>query len=511
MEQQMTVLPLRQSGVLLHPTSFPSEYGIGDLGSYAYAFIDFLEAAGQSLWQILPLGHTGYGDSPYQAFSAFAGQPLVISPQKLIEQGFLSKEDFCDMPLWDALKIDYGPVINYKFSILNKAFNRFQSQPEHPLQKDFIIFCSAEAFWLEDYALFMSLKDAHNGEIWTQWPNEIAFPNKEAKQKWASILEEQVRFYKFIQFIFNIQWNSLKQYANSKQIQIIGDIPIFVSFDSADVWASKELFLLDSKGNPSFVAGVPPDYFSEIGQLWGNPLYNWDYHRQENYKWWISRIRYGLKYTDYLRIDHFRGFEACWAIPFGSPNAINGSWTKGPDKELFKALEAALGNNLPIIAEDLGIITDSVRELRDSFAFPGMKILQFAFENIEDNDYLPHHHCYNSICYSGTHDNDTSLGWYLKASSQSQDKFRRYFNTDGNCVSWDFVRACFSSSSKMAIVPLQDILSQDSSCRMNTPGTTLNNWQYRYNPDMLSVELTKALLDISVLYGRTDASENTNI
>lgn len=511
MEKQKTVLPLRQSGVLLHPTSFPSKYGIGDLGSYAYDFIDFLEASGQSLWQILPLGHTGYGDSPYQAFSAFAGQPLLISPQKLIEQGLLADEDFRDMPVWDSLKIDYGPVIEYKLSILNKAFNSFQLQPEHPLQKDFESYCKNEDFWLDDYALFMAVKDEHNGKIWTEWAEEIAFPDSETKQKWALRLKNKISFYQFIQFIFSIQWNSLKQYANSKQIFIIGDIPIFVSYDSSDVWAAKELFLLDSKGYPTFVAGVPPDYFSEIGQLWGNPLYSWDYHLQENFKWWIQRISYGLKYTDYLRIDHFRGFEACWAIPFGSPNAINGSWTKGPDKELFKALKAALGNNLPIIAEDLGIITDSVRELRDYFDLPGMKILQFAFENLEDNDYLPHHHCYNSICYSGTHDNDTSLGWYLNASPKSQDKFRRYFNTDGNCVSWDFVRACFASSSKMAIVPLQDILSQDSNFRMNTPGTTCNNWQYRYLPEMLSESLSKRLFEISVLYGRTKALDNSNI
>lgn len=497
----------RKSGILLHPTSFPSPYGIGDLGSSAYCFVDYLKASGQTLWQILPLGHTGYGDSPYQAFSAFAGQPLVISPEKLYNQGLLSETDISNIPEWDPLKIDYGPTITYKFSLLKKAYDNFLSSNEHGLNEDFQNFCKQEMDWLFDYALFMAVKDAHNGVTWTSWDFSIAFPTTESKEKWADKLKYEVNYYQFIQFIFNQQWQALKAYANENNIQIIGDIPIFVAFDSADVWVNKDLFCLDSKGVPTHVAGVPPDYFSETGQLWGNPLYDWKAQKDEKYAWWIKRIKYALRDVDILRIDHFRGFEAYWAVPYGSENAIKGKWLDGPFKDLFYALEAALGKNLPIIAEDLGVITEAVEELRDCFNFPGMKILQFAFEDLKDNDFLPHYYNTNCVCYTGTHDNDTTLGWYLKTSVESQDKVRRYMNTDGMNITWDFIRTCFASTASMAVIPLQDVLSFDSWARMNTPGIAQNNWQFRYTPEMLTVEISNRLLELTELFGRSAKEE----
>lgn len=493
----------RKSGILLHPTSFPSPYGIGDLGGSAYQFIDFLAESGQTLWQILPLGHTGYGNSPYQAFSAFAGQPLVVSPEKLHEQGLLYDSDLSHVPAWDSMKVEYDPIITYKFSLLKTAYDHFLSSNSHGLTEAFENYCKLEESWLFDYALFMSVRDAHNGITWTSWDASIAFPTSESKKEWAKKLHYEVKYYQFIQFVFSQQWQSLKAYANERNIKIIGDIPIFVAFDSADVWAHKHLFFLDSQGFPTQVAGVPPDYFSETGQLWGNPLYNWDVHKQDKYDWWIKRINYALKDVDILRIDHFRGFESYWSVPYGSETAINGQWVSGPNKDLFYALEEALGKNLPIIAEDLGIITKAVEELRDHFSFPGMKILQFAFENhLEDNYFLPHHYSKNCVCYTGTHDNDTTVGWYLKASPESQDKVRRYMNTDGMDIAWDFIRTCLSSTASMAIIPIQDLLSFDSWARMNIPGVALNNWHFRYTPDMLTEGITKRLLNLTTLFGR---------
>ncbi|NLK26996.1 MAG: 4-alpha-glucanotransferase [Clostridiales bacterium] len=495
----------RKSGILLHPTSFPGTFGIGDLGPAAYAFIDFLAKAGQKLWQVLPLGPTGFGDSPYQAFSSFAGQPLIISPEALADMGLLAEEDM-EPKAWEPSKIDYGPTIIYKMELLRKAFSRFEKLKEDPLKlrEAFLAFQKEHKEWLQDYALFMAAKDAHGGVMWTEWDREIAFPTKEAKAKWLDLLQREVEFYSFVQFIFFKQWFSLKAYANERGIEIIGDIPIFTAFDSADVWANKELFYLDEDGYPLVVAGVPPDYFSETGQLWGNPLYNWEIHKETGYRWWIKRVASTLHMVDYLRIDHFRGFEAYYAIPYGAENAVHGEWRKGPYKDLFYAFQKALGEKLPIIAEDLGVITPEVIALRDEFGFPGMKILQFGFDNIDENPFLPHNFVPHSVCYTGTHDNDTILGWYQKASLESRDKVNAYLNTDGREISWDFIRACFGSVSEMAIVPLQDVLGLDSKARMNTPGTTSNNWQWRYTQDMLSDYIANRLRGISVLYGRTE-------
>jgi len=491
----------RKSGVLLHPTSFPGSYGIGDLGRQAYEFIDFLVDSGQELWQVLPIGPTGYGDSPYQAFSSFAGQPLIISPDKLIEMGLLTANDI-ELVEWDPQKIDFGPAIEYKISILKKAFAAFDASDDEDLISEFKKFKATHKSWLNDYALFMATKDFHGGVMWTLWDAEIAFPTDDVLKKWTKKLSKGIKYYKFIQFIFFKQWFELKAYANSHKIKIIGDIPIFVAFDSSDVWANKELFFLDSKGYPTHVAGVPPDYFSETGQLWGNPLYNWGQCKATNYAWWVERIKSNLNLVDILRIDHFRGFEAYWSVPYGSETAITGEWCKGPGHDLFYALEAALGKDLPIIAEDLGVITQEVEDLRDDFHFPGMRILQFAFESIEENNFLPHNYVPNSICYSGTHDNDTTLGWYNKATEISQDRVRRYMNTDANDVCWDFIRTCFGSVSEMAVVTLQDVLSFDSWARMNTPGTPSGNWQWRYLDSMLDATVAKRLKYVSNLYGR---------
>ena len=376
----------RLSGILLHPTSLPSPYGIGDLGKAAYDFIDFLEKAGQHLWQILPLTPTGSGDSPYQSFSAFAGQPLVISPDHLVQLDLLKQEELTDCPTQQEDTVDYGTIISWKTNILKIAFSRFQTCENAELKNAFHVFKKQQDFWLTNYALYMACKDMHHGCEWLLWEEEYRTPTATFKKKITKKLADEIAYYEFIQFIFFTEWNTLKEYANKKGIAIIGDIPLFVSLDSVDVWANQNLFQLDSKGYPTVVAGVPPDYFCADGQLWGNPLYDWKAHKKEGYKWWIRRIQHQLQLSDYLRIDHFRGLESYWAVPADEKTAINGAWMPGPRKDLFLAIEKTLGKNLPIIAEDLGIITPEVEALRDDLGFPGMRILQFAFEG---RKYIP--------------------------------------------------------------------------------------------------------------------------
>ena len=492
----------RFSGILVHPTSFPGPYGIGDLGKEAYQFIDFLKDSGQSLWQCLPLGPTGFGDSPYQAFSSFAGQPLIISPDKLADMNLLTEEDLTDIPEWDETKIDYGPVIQYKTSLLKTAYEHFKENTDESLAKAYTSFCRKHKKWLDEYALFMALKDENGGVSWHEWPDEYKYADLKARRKYARKFKDETGYYKFIQFIFYKQWHELKDYAHQNGIRIIGDIPIFVAPDSADVWANKELFQLDKKGYPKVVAGVPPDYFSATGQLWGNPLYDWEQHKATGYSWWISRIKSQLELVDFLRIDHFRGFESYWAIPYGQKTAQKGKWRKGPGADFFEALYQALGNELPIIAEDLGIITPEVEELRDQFHLPGMKVLQFAFDNVEENNFLPHTYQSNCICYTGTHDNDTTIGWYKSTSDASRDKVRRYMNCDGSMVAHDFIRTAMGSVARCAIFPLQDALSLDTDARMNTPGTRENNWAWRYTSDLLTPGLTRDLKELTILYGR---------
>ena len=499
--------PERMAGILVHPTSLPGPYGIGDLGKGAYDFIDFLERAGMKLWQVLPLGHTGFGDSPYQSFSSFAGQPLIISVDHLREMNLLCDDDFKDMPSWNPEDINYGEVIEFKSGLFRKAYERFVDDEfadgfstNAEMMEQFEEFKKAE--WLRDYALFMAGKDFHNGAPWYLWEDDLKNPTAAQKKKWEKKLEKEIGYYEFLQFLFDYEWNKVKKYANDKGIKIVGDIPIFVAWDSVDVWSHKKLFALDSKGYPTEVAGVPPDYYSATGQLWGNPLYKWPEHKKTGYEWWFARIRHQLSYTDYLRIDHFRGFDKYWAVPFGEKTAINGKWMKAPGENFFTMLESTLGYHMPIIAEDLGEIDQSVIELRDHFGFPGMKILQFAFENPNENNFLPHNHVRNCVCYTGTHDNDTTLGWYRNCYEQSRDKLRRYFSTDANDICWVMIRACFGSVASMAIVPMQDVLELDSWARFNTPGVGEGNWSWRFKQEALTDHLAHRLFETVKMYGR---------
>lgn len=493
----------RYSGVLVHPTSFPSPYGIGDMGRGAHEFIDFLAMAGQHLWQVLPLGPSGNGNSPYQSYSVFAGQTLLISPELLIEKKLLTEADVHPIPEFNADRVDYDKVTTYKTSLFKKAYEHFRHTADKNLLEEYDSFQSNNQYWLDDYCLYMAGKDYHNGLPWYEWKDSLLDPTPKERASWMKLLASEIDYYRFIQFAFFSQWYELKDYANKKGIAIIGDIPIFTAPDSADVWANKELFKLDSKGYPLEVAGVPPDYFSATGQLWGNPLYDWDAMKDDGYRWWIERVRNQLDQVDYIRIDHFRGFEAYWAVPAGEKTAMNGKWKKGPGEALFEAIQKALGEELPIFAEDLGIITPEVEKLRDTLGFPGMKILQFGFDGTGESTFLPHQlSTRNCICYTGTHDNDTTCGWYEHTNEQNKDKVRRYMNTDASSVSWDFIRTCLGTIAKYAIFPVQDLLKLGSEHRMNTPGTATGNWEFRYRSGLLDEGMAKGLKQMTELFGR---------
>ena len=492
----------RSSGILLHPTSLPSKYGIGDLGEAAYKFIDFLVKSKQKLWQTLPLGPTGYGDSPYQCFSAFAGNPLLISLEKLVEEGYLSQSDIETDEKFDDNHVDYGRVINFKYALYKKAYENFKNNATLLQKTQFESFCQNEKAWLEDYTLFMACKDHFGGKVWREWEEGIATRDLGAINHYKWQLADPIGFQKFIQFLFFSQWLELKAYANRNYVKLIGDITIFVADDSADAWSNPELFQFDEKGYPIVVAGVPPDYFSATGQLWGNPLYDWEAMQKTDFNWWIDRVSSLLKVADIIRIDHFRGFEAYWAVPYGEPTAINGEWRKAPGHELFNAIKKALGD-LPILAEDLGLITPGVIELRDAFGLPGMKILQFAFDSSEENNYIPHSYNPNTVVYTGTHDNDTTLGWYQKASDADKAYVNNYMHTKGDSdIVWDFIRTAWASVSNIALVPMQDLFSLDSSARMNTPGVAAGNWGWRYTEEALTDELANKLRSLTELYGR---------
>jgi len=491
----------RSSGILVHPTSFPSPYGIGDLGAGAHAFIDFLKAANQKLWQVLPLGPTGYGDSPYQSFSSFAGNHYLISPEALVTQGWLTASDL-EGADFNPRAVDYGPVIEYKMGLLKKAFKQFKANATTANKSRLTKFCKRHSAWLDDYALFMALKDYHGGAPWTEWPKELAERDTKAIAAIKTKLAEEIEFTKFLQCEFYDQWGKLRTYANKAGIKIIGDIPIFVSMDSADIWANTELYALDKDGKPTGVAGVPPDYFSETGQLWGNPLYKWDAHKRTGYEWWCRRVEAALVFVDEIRIDHFRGFESYWAVPFGAKTAVKGKWLKGPGKALFTALENKLGN-LPVIAEDLGIITPAVDRLRTGLKLPGMKVLHFAFDPDDASAYIPHMYEDNQmVVYTGTHDNDTTVGWYENATEKERDYLRRYLNISGEDVAWDMIRLAFSTTGVYAIVPIQDVMSLGTKDRMNKPGTTDGCWQFRYTSDMLTKEYATQLRYLSELFHR---------
>lgn len=493
----------RSSGILLHPTSFPGRYGIGDLGENAYRFIDFLADTGCKLWQVLPLGPTGYGDSPYQCFSAFAGNPYLVSPDLLLAEGLLTHDDFSDMPTWPHRRVDFGELYRWKPALLEKAYTRLAAAPNTSLLTEFAAFRLTNAAWLEDFALFMALKEAHGGAPWNTWPSPLRTREPAALDKARTTLAARTSAVAFAQFLFFRQWEALRAYANSKGIRIIGDIPIFAALDSADVWSHPELFYLNKAGKPTVVAGVPPDYFSPTGQLWGNPLYRWSEHKKSGYAWWIARVHETLKLVDVVRIDHFRGFAGYWEIPGDAPTAQTGHWVKGPGAPLFNAIRKSLGadETLPIIAEDLGVITPDVVELRDSQGLPGMKVLQFAFSG-PDNVFLPHHYQPNCVVYTGTHDNDTSIAWYATAPYHEQEFARRYLHVDGSDIAWSLIRAAWSSVAVFALAPLQDFLSLGTEARMNFPGTPAGNWTWRMGDGDLSDALRDRIRSINALYTR---------
>ncbi len=493
----------RASGIILHPTSLPGPDGIGDLGPEAYRWVNFLVETGCKLWQILPLGPTGYGDSPYQCFSAFAGNPYLISPALLREDGLLNRADLSDRPQFPVNRIDYGAAIEWKLKILDRAFQRYNQTDRADLRQEYNQFKQEESFWLDDFALFMAIKESYGGVSWDNWPEALRQRKPAALRTFKKNEPDRIERHTFRQFLFFRQWRSLKSYANQKNIQIIGDIPIFVAYDSADAWSHPELFYLDAQGKPTVVAGVPPDYFSPTGQLWGNPLYKWDEHSRRGYDWWIQRMQSTLNLVDIVRLDHFRGFAGYWEVPAGLPTAEIGRWVKGPGADLFDQIAAALGD-LPIIAEDLGVITADVVELRLKYELPGMKVFQFAFSTDPQDPFLPHNYETHCVAYTGTHDNDTALGWYETAPEKERDFIRRYLARSGEDISWDMIRAVWASVAVFALAPMQDILSLGNEARMNLPGRASGNWTWRMHPDALQTNVINRLKEVNYLYARSD-------
>ncbi|MFX1241993.1 MAG: 4-alpha-glucanotransferase [Promethearchaeota archaeon] len=495
----------RYGGVLLHPISLPGEYGIGDLGPEIYKFIDYLHDYEQNVWQILPLGPTGYGNSPYQCFSAFAGNPMIISIEELCNIGLLLKNQCKPEEPFSEHYIDYGRVIPYKWGILELAFNNYSKNPPIKLEYDFTEFVSKNLFWLDDFSLYMSIKRVNELKPWNKWDEDLRFRDKKALERWKKDNEREIKFQQFIQFIFFKQWNNVKKYANLRNIQIIGDIPIFVAYDSADLWSNPELYFLDDKRELIYVAGVPPDYFSSSGQRWGNPLYNWDLMKKQGYKWWIQRIKHNLEKVDILRIDHFRGFESYWQIPASESTAVVGKWIPGPGLDLFSTLKEKLGF-LPIIAEDLGIITPKVKNLLEQTGFPGMRVLQFAFGDKDrtsnEKSYLPHFFDKNTLVYTGTHDNQTTKSWFDNLSRQAKKVVIEYTNSDGKDIVGDLIRLAWGSVAKMAIIPVQDLLRLGDEARMNFPGKIGNNWEWRFTWDQLTPEKGEEIRFLSRLYDR---------
>ncbi|MDD4736995.1 MAG: 4-alpha-glucanotransferase [Kiritimatiellae bacterium] len=504
----------RNSGVLLHPTSLPGPYGLGEIGPEAYRFADVLNEMGQGLWQMLPLGPTSYGDSPYQSPSTFAGNHLLISLDLLVKDGLLSPDKPAKLPEFPLTHVDYGWVIPERMQILRSVCRTFSRKASEAVQKRFNRFCRHNAYWLDDYALFMAIKEAHGNGPFVEWPTELIRREETALAKARTKYKTPIRDVKIMQFLFHDQWERLRKYCAEKGVQIVGDIPIFVAHDSADVWAHPELFYVDEDtGRLQVQAGVPPDYFSATGQLWGNPLYRWEAHQSTGYAWWMQRLRKVFEMVDIVRIDHFRGFEAYWEVPADAENAINGQWVKGPNHHLFTVLRDQMGT-LPIIAEDLGVITPEVERLRDDFELPGMNILQFAFGNDEKAEaFRPHNYKPNSVAYTGTHDNDTTVGWFNSQpgpnSTRSANDIAReratvldYLRTSGDQIEWDMISLASRSQANTAIAPLQDIMGLGSEARMNTPGKPDGNWQWRFSWDMLPEEKRTRLRAISTASDR---------
>jgi 4-alpha-glucanotransferase len=506
----------RSSGILLHPTSLPGPFGIGDFGPAAYEFADFLASAGQSIWQMLPLGPTGYGDSPYQCFSAFAGNPMFISMVRLLNDGLLDARDLEDLPQFSVDHVEYESVNQFKLPRLSRAFQEFKRAATSERLARFEHFKAAESSWLSDYALFRALKDKFGGVAWPQWDREFVCRDKSALQRAREAFSEQIEEHEFLQFVFFEQWEELKNYCREKSIRLMGDLPIYIAHDSADVWAHAEYFHLDELGNPTKVAGVPPDYFSATGQLWGNPIYHWDRMAADEYSWWVERFRAAFRMFDMLRVDHFRGFEAYWEVPGGERTAQNGKWIKGPGIELFAAVEAKLGY-LPILAENLGVITPEVEAIRERFGFPGMAILQFAFGNDPQGpSFRPHNYPRNLVAYTGTHDNDTVVGWWTSKAGEGsirseqdireeREFTRSYLRLDGEDINWVFIRTLMESVADTVIFPIQDVLGFGSEARMNTPGTATGNWRWRLPGERLNENIVARLQQMAITYDRRGA------
>ncbi len=497
---------MRKAGILLPISSLPSSYGIGGFTREAYDFVDFLAESGQSYWQILPMGPTGFGDSPYQSFSSFAGNPYYISLDDLIEEGYLTKDECqeCDYGRTDRT-VDYEKIYNTRLKLLSKAYKR----EELTNNQNYLDFVGENLKWLEDYALFMALKDYFGGKPWSQWDHDIKVGNPLAKEEYAFRLQSEVGFWKYVQYKFFTQWKRLKEYANENGIKIIGDIPIYVAYDSADVWANSALFELDEEKNPISVAGCPPDGFSKKGQLWGNPLYKWEIHKESGFLWWIYRIEHSFKLFDALRVDHFRGFDEYYSIPFGNRDAVNGEWKSGPKIELFDAIRKKLGSK-EIIAEDLGFITSGVQELLEQSGFPGMRVFQFGFDKRDTgakNSYLPHNYIENCVAYTGTHDNPTIVSWFFEISDDERQDVRNYLcdkHTPDSEIYLPIIGTVMRSNAKLVIIPIQDYLGLDSRARMNKPSTTGANWQWRVSKTELTSELAKQIFEITRLSGRME-------
>lgn len=500
----------RKCGVLLPVSSLPSKYGIGCFDKKAYEFVDALKEAGQSYWQILPLGPTSYGDSPYQSFSTFAGNPYFISIEALIEEGVLTKKE-CDKVDFgtDTTSVDYAKLYEGRMQLLRKAYERSNIY----MDPEFRRFQEEEAWWLKDYALFMAVKKRFGGIPWSEWAEDIRLRWQNALDYYREEMYFEIEFQEYMQFKFRQQWMALKSYANEKGIQIIGDIPIYVAMDSADTWANPWLFKLDEKNCPIQVAGCPPDGFSATGQLWGNPLYNWEVHRNSGYEWWIKRISNCFRLYDVVRIDHFRGFDEYYSIPFGDQTAERGHWEKGPGMDLFWKVRETLGEK-PVIAEDLGYVTDSVRDLVRDSGFPGMKVLEFAFDSRDSgcaNDYLPHNYPVNSVAYTGTHDNETLAGWWGSISKDEQKLTREYLcdtYTPEAELNKPLISLIMRSAAKWCVIPMQDYLGLDNKCRMNTPSTVGTNWKWRIRKNQLSVKLQKEIHAVTLRYGRMNWTED---
>ena len=499
---------VRASGILLHPTSLPGPYGIGDLGKEAYHFVDCLAKAGQRYWQVLPFGPTGYGDSPYQSFSAFAGNPLLIDLEDLLQKKLLQPEDLQPVPDFPSDKVDYGWVIYYKYPLLKKSFENFKNNGSPEIRQAFLVFCEQHWFWLDDYALFIALRDLNDGKIWNRWEKDIANREVDASIYFADKLEYEIEEQKFWQFLFFEQWKRLKRYSHQKGLRIIGDIPLYMAYDSADVWAHREFFDLDENGNVRMVAGVPPDYFSPSGQRWGNPVYRWEKLSNKGYQWWVDRFRVLSSMVDIVRLDHFRGFESYWEIPAENKTAEHGRWIKGPGADFFRTVFEELPRLL-IFVENLGLITPEVELLRNQFQLAGMAVFQYGFGSSQKtNPHLPHNFEKNQVVYSGTHDNETIAGWFSPDSGCSVAEKRQkqvalqYIHSKGNRVHWDVIRSLLGSVAEMAIFPLQDILGLSNEARMNHPGVSNKNWQWRYRKEMLEPGIIEELRHLSEIYGR---------